>query len=321
MSSPPVRGVGQSHVALHVVALTTVLAFGCTTVRAPVSGIGPTVAVHGNTAEPQVELWLESAGDLTPAESARAAAEAREALRQALQERTLGVDDVLVVRAQAVSRTRSHRSDQHAAIAGLVVGAVVLVALAVVASRGNGARLPAAGGHAGRAAGAFRPGTVPPSAGGFRPGAVPLRPVIGPNVPPGRIAAPSRPDGPNLDVDVAVGTPAENDAAPAVDPVAAEDLPATEYFLVPPPAAAAGMRISAVTLPAPSPLALSHRSFFDGDWLRLELVVVDARTGEVRWAKTVADELDVRDARKVRHAIDEALATEDGWYMPAAVAR
>jgi hypothetical protein len=116
--TPIARARGRSAVALQVVTMTTLLTFGCTTVRAPVSAIDATVPVHGGTAEPQVELWLESAAAPTPAESARAVADAREALRQALHGRTLGDDDVLVVRAQAVSRTQSHRNEQHAAIAG-----------------------------------------------------------------------------------------------------------------------------------------------------------------------------------------------------------
>ena len=314
----PARSGGRSPTAPYVVALTTLLSFGCTTVRAPVSGIGPTVPVHGSTAEPQVELWLESGGDLTPEESARAAADAREALRQALQGRKLGEDDVLVVRAQAVSRTRSRRTNQHAAIAGIVVGAVVLVVLAVVVSGGKGGPGRVAGGHAGRVAGGgFRPGAVPRSGAGFHPGFVPTRPVLQPIAPPRPIAPPGAPGGVNVDVQVVFGP--EGDGSPAIEPVAVEPVPWIDSPPPSPPPAAE--RISAVTLPAPSPLSPASRRFFDGDWLRLELVVVDARTGAVRWTKTVTDEVDVRDPRKVRGAIDDALATEDGWYAPWAVAR
>jgi hypothetical protein len=315
----PARSGGRSPTWLYVVALTTVLSFGCTTVRSPVSGIGPTVPVHGSTAEPQVELWLESGGDLRPEESARAAADAREALRQALQDRKLGEDDVLVVRAQAVSRTRSRRTDQHAAIAGIVVGAVVLVVLAVVVSGGKGGPGRVAGGHAGRVAGGFRPGAVPRSGGGFHPGAVPAPPrVPWPPPPPRPIAPPRVPGGVDVDVQVAVGP--GGDGSPPVEVVAVEPVQWTDSPPPSPPAPAAE-RISAVTLPAPSPLSPETRRFFDGDWLRLELVVVDARTGTVRWTKTVTDEVDVRDPRKVRRAIDDALAREDGWYAPWAVVR
>ena len=311
MSSTPGRAEGRGAVALHVVTLTTLLMFGCTTVRAPVSAIGPTVPVHGSTAEPQVELWLESAGDPTPAESARAIADAQAALRQALQDRSLWDDEVLVVRAQAVSRTSSHRAEQHAAIAGIVVGAVVIVALAVVAARGHGNPFHGVGGHV--HASPFRPGAVPHS-GGFRPGAVPVRPVV-PRAPPPRVAPPSGPGGVDVYVDVAVETP-PNDAGPPVEAFAGEAPPAPDYFIAPPTE-----RISAVTLPAPSPLSTSSRGFFDGDWVRLELVVVDAWTGAVHWTKTVTEEVDVRDVHKIRRVIDDALATEDGWYTPFSVAR
>ena len=316
----PARSGGRSPTALSVVALTTLLSFGCTTVRAPVSGIGPTVPVHGSTAEPQVELWLESGGDLTPEESARAAADAREALRQALQDRKLGEDDVLVVRAQAVSRTGSRRANQHAAIAGIVVGAVVLVVLAVVVSGGKGGpgRVGGGGGHAGRVAGGFRPGAVPRSPGGFHPGGVPGPRVFRPVAPTRPVASPGVPGGVDVDIQVAVGP--GGDGSPAVEAVVVDPVPWTDDPPPSPPAPAAE-RISAVTLPAPSPLSPESRKFFDGDWLRLELVVVDARTGAVRWTKTVTDEVDVRDPRKVRRAIDDALAREDGWYAPWAVAR
>lgn len=295
---------GRRPGARHLVALTTLLAFGCATVRAPVSVIGPTVPVHGSMAEPQVELWLESAADLTPAESARAAEEAREALRQALQDRKLGDDDVLVVRAQAVSRTRSHRDDQHAAVAGLVVGFVALVALAVVASRGSGSSVRVVPGRAGGGAGRVPRGPPPvavPSPRG--PG---LAPADGPG-------------GVNVDLEVAVVADPTGDAAPAVQTSLAEapPLPAD----VPPSSpASADERISAVSLPAPPPLVPDGRSFFDSDWVRLELIVVDARTGAARWTKVVTEEADVRDVRAVRAVIDDALSTEAGWEAPSAVA-
>jgi hypothetical protein len=305
MSLRPARAEGRRPAALHVVALTTLLTFGCTTVRAPVSGITPTIPVHGSTAEPQVELWLESAADPTPTESVRAAAEAREALRLALQDRKLGDDDVLVVRAQAVSRTPSHRADQHAAIAGLVVGFVALVALAVVASRGGGAPVRVAGGHAGRGAGGGGRGSLP---------------AIAPRARRPGLAPPIRPGGVNVNVDVAVVTDPTSETPPMVEPVLAEAPSATPDVLSPPPGAAAA-RISAVALPTPPPLTPDGRSFFDGDWVRLELFVVDARTGAVRWTKVVTEDVDVRDARKVRRVLDDALATEAGWEMPSAVAR
>jgi hypothetical protein len=321
MHSPLTRTEGRSRVARHVVILT-LLTFGCATVRAPVSAIGPTCPVHGNTAEPQVELWLESAADPTPSESARAVADAREALRRALQDRNLWDGDILVVRAQAVSRTRSHRADQHAAIAGIVIGAVAIIALAVVMSGGRNAPVPMLGGRV--AAKAYRPGAVSPPGGyrpgGFDPGVVPARPVVGPNAPRPRLAPPSGPSGVDVHVDAAVEIPPAYDAGPAVEAYAEEVPPAAEYAIAPLPVTATE-RLSAVTLPAPLPLTVSHRGFFDGDWVRLELAVVDARTGAVRLTKTVVEDVDVRDARRIRQVIDDALSTWDGWTTPFMFAR
>lgn len=298
----PRRHRSESHRFACGVAVTTLLAFGCATVRAPVSEIGPTVPVLGSTAEPQVELWLESAAAPSRAESARAAGDAREALRQALQDRELGGDDVLVVRAQAISRTRSHRSDQRAAIAGLVVGFVALVALAVVASRGRGLSLHGASARAGAEV-AQRP-------------AVPVRHVLGPRLRRAGLAPAGASVGvnvtSNVDVDVAVVPDPERGAGgapPAIDATLAQAPGTDPGALLLPPAE----RISAVSLPAPPPLVPDHRSFFAGDWVRLELVVVDARTGAARSTKVVTGEVDVRDAREVRRLIDGALATEAGW--------
>jgi hypothetical protein len=124
----------------------------------------------------------------------------------------------------------------------------------------------------------------------------------------------------NVNVDVAVVTDPASETPPMVEPFLAEVPSATPDVLAPPPGAAAA-RISAVALPTPPPLTPDGRSFFDGDWVRLELFVVDARTGAVRWTKVVTEDVDVRDARKVRRVLDDALATEAGWEMPSAVAR
>lgn len=323
----PRPGNGRRPIARHAAALATLLTFGCTTVRAPVSGISSTVPVHGATAEPQVELWLESAKNVTAEESARATADAREALRQALEGRTLGEDDVLVVRAQAVSRTRSHRNDQRAAVAGIVVGAVAVVALVIASGEGSWS-IPAPGGRVGRGRGA-RGGAV-----ALRPGSGPRVPVVPVPVPvpvpaprgaPRAVPAPAGSRGAGgavADVDVDVGIVVQGpDVPPAAAAEGGEPVQPAAYdpWAAPPPATAEadGPRITQVTLPPPPPLQLERRGFFDGDWLRLELMVVDARTGAVRWAKTVADDVDVRDARKVRTAVDRALAEEEGWYAPS----
>jgi hypothetical protein len=304
---------------LKGIACVALLALGCTTVRAPASAISPVVPVHDGAAEPQVELWLESAGRITPEESARAAAQAKAALEQALANRDSADDDtILVVRAQAVSRTPSRRSDQRAAKAGIAVGAVAVVAVVIVAivaskgSSGGGKSSVRAASH-----GAARPAARPAARGGFRPS--PGGPVAHVPAPRGRIPGPaSGTGGPDVHVggtiqlevgDVpraAEGGSPEWAAAypPGIDgwpPAMAPQRPA------PPPA------ISAVSLPPPPSLDVARRGFFDGDELWLELFVVDAHTGAPLWTKRAGDRIDVRDAPAVRSLIDRALGDPSGW--------
>lgn len=165
----------------RVLAALVALTFGCTTVRAPASALGADVPVREGRAEPQVELWVESGEAIAPEEAATAAREARAALEEALAGREADdADTLLVVRAQGVTRTPSRRSDQRAAVAGMVVGAVVIVAavvIAVVTQRGSGgkgaapsrARPGPAAQAGGPVARAPRPGARVPSFTGARP--------------------------------------------------------------------------------------------------------------------------------------------------------
>lgn len=127
---------------LAALALPLALTLACTTVRAPASAIGPTAWARDGIAEPQVELYVESSSEVDPATLARASDDARRALREAVADRHApGGDAILVVRAQAVSRTAGRRADQKAAIAGLVVGAVAIAAvvvLAIASGKGGG---------------------------------------------------------------------------------------------------------------------------------------------------------------------------------------
>ncbi len=145
----------RARAGLWWTSLVVLLAFGCTTVRVPASAIREEVPVREGRAEPQLELWIESGRTVSPEESARATAEARAALEAAVAGRQdPDGDALLVVRAQGVTRTPSRRSDQRAAVAGMVVGAVVVVAavvVMVVASKGKGG-----GGGGGPARGAGR---------------------------------------------------------------------------------------------------------------------------------------------------------------------
>lgn len=280
-----------THARLAAVALPLAFTFACTTVRAPASAIDPTVPVRDGVAEPQLELYVESSGAPDAATLARASDDARRALREALADRHVPDGDaILVVRAQAVSRTAGRRADQKAAMAGLVVGAVVIAAVVVLvlASGKGGGGVPRGfvpgAGHAARAA---RPPPFVP--GVARPGVI-------------RVAA-ARP-APFPDTAVSVG-PVE----PAPQPVEAVEAPwpdaqGPEAF-----AADAVM----VTLPPPPPLELADRGYFASDLLRLELLLVDPRDATVRAVKTVAREVDVRDRKAVRAILAAALDEPAGW--------
>ena len=101
---------------LRAVALVALASLSCTTVRVPASAIPAAVPVRGDVAEPQVELWVESGGKVSPAEAERFAADARAALGAALASRRLAEgEQLLVVREQGVSRTGSRHADQDAA--------------------------------------------------------------------------------------------------------------------------------------------------------------------------------------------------------------
>ncbi len=185
-----------------LVALLTAFSFGCTTLRAPVSTVLDPVPVRGGVADPQLELWLESADPITPEEGTRATAEARAALEQALAGRQVGPDQLLVVRAQGVARTASHRRDQTAAVVGLVVTAVVVV-VAVVwwmtkgGSGGDGGGAPSATPAPRAAPRGPAPSVSPALAGGRPPTPASFRPPQpAPRPPPPGAAAALRPPPP-----------------------------------------------------------------------------------------------------------------------------
>jgi hypothetical protein len=281
---------------LRHVTLLTLFAFGCATVRAPASTIPETVPVRGGMAEPQLELWLESARAVSPAESAEASAQAKAALESALARASAPEGEaILVVRAQGVARTASRRADQRAAVAGLVVGAVVVVAavvVALVATHGKGG-----GGSAPRIA-------APPVRVPRVPRGAPLRPVP--------VFVP-RPVHPVIAVDVSAGVevPPPGGEMPAQwayaepPPVWDSQQPAPAW--TPPP------ELASISLPPPPPLDLERRGFFEGDMLRLELFVVDRRDGAPIWTKVVDGEVDPRDARAVGQLLSGALADSNGW--------
>lgn len=317
-------------------ALLSLTAFGCTTIRAPVSAIAPTIQVEDGVAAPQVELWLESGKAIRPDESARASAEVHAALKAALERRKAGeADQVLVVRAQGVSRTASRRGDQTAAVAGLVVGAVVVVAavvLAVVSGKGSGGG--GKGGGGAKAGG--RPGGW---AGGQGGGAVrPSPPGAGPRLPaprpPGLLPRPAPPSGgwalargprhhhaPAVNVWIGWSAEVRVPLAPlevVEDGPVMVDAAQPPYAWLPPPLAADEAQAmedaaDAISLPPLPPLEVDDRGFFAGDTLRLELTLVDRATGEPVWVKRVEKDVDPRDPKAVRALLDRALDDPKGW--------
>lgn len=363
--APERHGLGFRRLALLCAALLS-----CTTIRTSVSTIEPAVAMREGRPEPQLELWVESNKPLTPEEAERYRSEARAALEKALAGRAQpdGEGELVVIRAQGVTRTSGHRSDQVAATTGIVVGAVVIVAAVVVAivmggknnsSGGGHAKLPSAsaprvGGGASVARGGAavaRGGASVARGGASIAGAavarLPRVPVASaprlpmargfPTVPaPSRLPSapapgtpsffapgapyPHRSPGPSVNVEVGFWwmipisespEPAVYDLPPGPPPPDAypEDEagePAQENAAEPAP----------LSLPPPGVYPVEDRSFFDGDRLVLEAVVVDRASGEALWVKRVSRKADPRDARAVKEAVDQLL-TEGGWQAPA----
>ena len=320
----------------EVVAIVSALAFGCATIQTPASSIPPEIPVDEGQVRPQIELWVESDGKVTPTEAARAAARAQEALKAALANRpSPGEDLVLVVRARGVTRSEERRKDQGAATAALVIGVVTLVVVAVVASSGRG------GGRGGGKTSAAPPrsGARPPVPFAEAPRAARPHAWSGTSRPGSpRWGAPARPPTPGApgwrlparavesrsrwtyagSIELDVGwwwPPAEAPpgpwtwSAPGWDPgmagtAAASEVPGIQ--LRPP--------LRAITLPPLAPLDLDRRGFFEGDLLQLDLTLVDT-SGTPVWWKAVEDQVDPCDAQAVRRLLDEALVRY-GW-VPA----
>lgn len=287
------------------VAFAALLTFGCTTVRAPASTMGSDVEYGANGADHQVELWLESGGPITEAEKAEAVAQVRGALDRATA--TLVSEDgetLLVVRAQGIARTGSRKANQQAAKVGIAVGAVALVAIIVVAavSGKGGGGAPKLGGGGGFKAAPVH--AAPKLGGGFRA------------VPP-RFAFPAAGGGrrhthvPHAVVDVQLQVPVQSDvvAGPVEERAVAADDPMTEEerTAFPP------REPIVLHLPPPRPLDLTTRKFFDKDYTRLELLVVDRENGRPTWVKTVDGKVDPRDPRAVKALIAKAIQEQGGW--------
>jgi hypothetical protein len=245
----------------------TVFVFGCTTVRVPVSGLAPDVGpIRGTIAEPQVELWLESADPVRPDEAAAASEATRAALASALEGRgedDAAADAVLLVRERAVARTSSRRSAQGWAVAGIVVGAVVVVAAVAIAIVA-GAKPPRSSAKPATARVGPRPASSPAVAAPTGPRPAPSTVVPAPRAAPARGVIAPHPAPPRLAGPVPVAAPVRTAPRP---PGAPRPYPAPSYgypysAAYPYPTAYPGFQVAfgvelAFPLPAPEPLVLA----------------------------------------------------------------
>ena len=325
------------------VALLCAALLSCTTIRTPVSSIEPAVALREGGPEPQLELWVESDRPLTPAEEEKYRSEARAALEKALAGHFLAGDEgeLVVIRAQGVTRTSGRKNDQTAATVGIVVGAVAIiaavVAVAIVAGgkdHGSGhaphglpsASAPRTGGGA-RSSGhtgawhaprlAAVPATHVPRGSTFAPPPHRFPSVPAPGIPFRPV--PHSSPGPSVDIEVGFWW-----ALPPTQP------PETVVYELPPapvepatPWEEEGAEpvenpaeLDELALPPPDGYPIEDRGFFDGDRLVLEAVVIDRTSGEALWTKTVRRKVDPRNARAVKEALD-VLLSEGGWHPPA----
>lgn len=310
-----------------LVALVTLAAFGCTTVRVPVSSLEEELApVSGAIAEPQVELWLESGKLVAEAELEEARQQVRAALDTALAGREVApdalgaADPLLLVRARAVARTASRRTDQRTATAAAVVGLVVVIAaviVIVIVSRDapkSGPRVakarPAA---APRVAAPVR--ALPAPRNTFRPAPAPGRHLPAP-APWAYRAAPSHRPHVWLGFELLWLLP------PPPYAIAPDDWARDEWVAegaAPPPAAEPEPVIELAVPPLPD-LSVTTRGFFAGDETVLEVDLFDRGTGALLWTKVVRDDVDPRDARAMTRLLDRALAKEP-WIRPARILR
>src|SRR5439155_1719480 len=127
-----------SAVPIRRIALLTLFAFGCATVRIPVTAPDEPADGAGVIAPPIVELWIESSDQVPPELAASTEARTRSALGAALAECEIpsdaagATDAVLFTRERAVAVTEARHSQQNWAKVGIVLGIVVVVAAVVI---------------------------------------------------------------------------------------------------------------------------------------------------------------------------------------------
>lgn len=293
------------------IALSTLFAFGCATVRMPAGSPSEPADAPGALAPPVVELWLESSEDIAPEVAAKADAEARAALSSALSSERIAADalgardPVLFVRERAVGLTDERRNQQGWAKVGIVAGVVVVAAAVVALIVTRGKTAPAAA----------RGGSRPTSPVAVKPRAVPVTPAV--PAPPRY----GRPYGGNIPISIGIAfwippRPLVLAPEPEEDPWGTPDgppplAPADELRGAPPPPGPDEVPGVALQLP---PLAevvsfpVQERGLFAGPRTALQVDLLDRATGRVLWSNAVGADEDPRDAQAVAKLVGEALA-------------
>lgn len=315
-------------VPLRPIALLTILAFGCATVRVPASSPSQPADAPGTVAPPITELWIESSEEVPPALSEKMDAQARAALAEALEaweipSHAAGAEDaVLFVRERAVATTEARNKEQTWAKVGIAVGVVLVIAAIVViavalagtgGSRGSSHPTSARSGSSPAKAAAppvaVKPRAVPPPRVVPPAGPVPLPP---PPIPYAYRPYPSFFIGFNFNFviplhpwssaqpPVPFAPEPPDDSAPPPPP---DEEPAAAVALQLPPLA------EAMTFP------VEDRTFFAGPLTALQLDLVDRATGQLLWSKAVKADEDPLDPRAVGKVLDQAFAGI-GWARP-----
>ncbi len=309
------------------IALVTLVAFGCATVRVPVASSGEPMDAAGTIAPPIVELWLESSGDVPPQVSRAAEGDAREALAGALGSYEISsgaagaTDAVLFVRERAVGLTAERRSQQTWAKVGMVVGIVLVVAAAVYLAATGGGK---GSSRSAKTASAPAPKTTQPIAA--KPQATPAPrppPSLGHAAPmPAPYAYPyhsspiyvgfwfqfSIPPRPLALAPESVESDPWGAPEPPV-PYAPPESPFDPGLDFPPPPPPEPIEAVALQLP---PLSETVRFPFDdrgllsGPQTALQLDLIDRATGQLLWTKAVSAEVDPLDGAAVAGLVDKA---------------
>jgi hypothetical protein len=315
-------------VQLRRIAILTLFAFGCATVRIPVTAASEPADAAGTIAPPITELWLESSGAIPDEVALAADAQARAALATALSGREIptnaagATEAVLFVRERAVGVTAERRSQQTWAKVGIVVGIVVVVAAAVYLAAKGGKGPSSSSSSSGKA-----PRTVTPVS--VKPRPVPVTRAPAPRSPrPIGVGGPlARTWGPApvhfgfyfdfwIPPRPLVLAPEAADeevwGPPAPPPLAVNAVPSPDATSdlegPPPPEPLAAIALQLPPLSDTMSLSLEDRGFFEGPRTAVQLDLIDRASGRLLWSRSISGDADPLDAGDVTNLVDEAFA-------------